>query len=59
MRNGLWLALVLLSGCGVQDAFVDEGDFDAQSEAEGPLLGADGKDGAERGCQVVLRSLER
>ncbi len=60
MKNVLWLTLVLLTGCGVQDAFVDEGepeDFD--SVADAPLLGADGKDAAERGCQIVLRSLQR
>jgi hypothetical protein len=60
MKNVLGLALVVLSGCGVQEAFVDEGEpVDFESIADAPLLGADGKDGAERGCQVVLRSLER
>ncbi|MFZ5443854.1 MAG: DUF6209 family protein [Myxococcota bacterium] len=59
MNRLLWLA-VLLSGCGVQEAVLDEGaadDFEASAEA--PLLGADGRDAAERGCNVVLRTLER
>ncbi len=60
MKNVLWLTLVVLAGCGVQDAFLDEGEpADFDSTADGPLLGADGKDGADRGCQIVLRSLER
>jgi hypothetical protein len=60
MKNGLWLALAMLSGCGVQEAFVDEGEpVDFEAVADSPLLGADGKDAAERGCQIVLRSLER
>lgn len=59
MKNLLWLVAVL-SGCGVQEAFVDEGEpMDFESVADSPLLGADGRDAAERGCQVVLRSLER
>lgn len=60
MRNALIVGLVLLSGCGVQEAFVDEGEpVDFESVADAPLLGADGRDAAERGCQIVLRSLER
>jgi hypothetical protein len=53
----LMVGLVLV-GCGGGEAFIDEGDesFDA---AEGPLLGADGKDAADRSCNVVLRSLKR
>lgn len=53
----LMVALVLV-GCGGGEAFLDEGDesFDV---AEGPLLGADGHDAADRSCNVVLRSLAR
>ncbi len=59
MKNVLWLA-VFAVGCGVQDAVVDEGALaDVEATADAPLLGADGKDGAERNCQLVLRSLER
>lgn len=59
MKNALWLVL-FLSACGVQEAVVDEGELaDTESTADAPLLGADGKDTAERNCQVVLRSLER
>ncbi len=59
MKNVLWLA-VFCVGCGVQEAVLDEGELsDVQAVADAPLLGADGKDAAERGCQVVLRSLER
>ncbi|MDP2273465.1 MAG: DUF6209 family protein [Archangium sp.] len=60
MKNLHWLALVVLSGCGVQDAFVDEGELaDFESVVDAPLLGANGKDAAERSCQIVLRSLDR
>lgn len=59
MNKVLWLA-VFLAGCGVQEAVVDEGELtDFEATAEGPLLGADGKDGAERSCHLVLRTLER
>ena len=53
----LMVGLVLV-GCGGGEAFIDEGDesFDA---ADGPLLGAAGKDAADRSCNVVLRSLKR
>jgi hypothetical protein len=56
----LSLALVLLGGCGVQEAFLEEGEMsDFTDTADSPLLGAEGKDAAERSCQVVLRTLER
>lgn len=47
----------VLSGCGVQDAVIDEGDELTTEDA--PLLGADGRDAAERKCNVVLRSVDR
>lgn len=58
MRLGV-VALVLAggAGCGPQEAWLAEDDELAQ--AEGPLLGADGRDAADRGCRVVLRTLER
>jgi hypothetical protein len=60
MTRSLWLALAVLSGCGVQEAFVDEGEpMDFESVVDAPLLGANGRDAAERGCNIVLRSLER
>ncbi len=60
MKSLHWLALVVLSGCGVQEAFVDEGEpVDFESVVDAPLLGANGKDAADRSCQIVLRSLER
>lgn len=60
MRHLLVVGFVtsLLLGCGPQDAMLLEED-DTLDVAEGPLLGADGKDAAERGCHVVLRTLER
>lgn len=45
-------------GCGGGEAFIDEGD-DALDVTEGPLLGANGQDAADRACNVVLRSLTR
>ena len=58
MRRALLVGLVVLAGCGVQDVTLDDGDevFDG---ADAPLLGETGQDGADRGCNVVLRSLER
>jgi hypothetical protein len=57
-----WCVLaVLAAGCGVQDAVIDD-DTELGSEFttdDAPLLGADGKDGAERKCQLVLRSIDR
>jgi hypothetical protein len=51
---------VVASGCGVQDAVIDESTEDEVLVTEdAPLLGADGKDAAERKCQLVLRTLTR
>jgi hypothetical protein len=46
-------------GCGVGTAVIDDEGVDELAEAQGPLLGADGKDAADRSCNVVLRSLSR
>lgn len=51
------VGLLVVSGCGVQDAVIDEGEEFSTEDA--PLLGADGRDAAERKCNVVLRSVER
>jgi hypothetical protein len=51
--------VVALAGCGVNDAQVLlEGD-EGEGVAEAPLLGADGKDAADRSCNIVLREVGR
>jgi len=51
--------VVVALGCGTGSVVIDEGGFDELEVAEGPLLGADGKDASDRACNVVLRSLAR
>lgn len=58
MRVVLVATLVVLAGCGPQEAFLSEG-ADEFDTAEGPLLGADGKDAADRSCNLVLRTAQR
>jgi hypothetical protein len=60
MRRVLGVVVVLatLTACGPGDAMLE--DFEEElGQAEGPLLGADGKDAAERSCHVVLREVTR
>lgn len=59
MRRILSSALVVLMGCGTGTALIEDDGIDELEVAEGPLLGADGKDAADRSCNVVLRSLTR
>ncbi|MFO0594854.1 MAG: DUF6209 family protein [Myxococcaceae bacterium] len=52
--------LITCAACGPSSEAFVEGDEASELEtAEGPLLGADGKDAAERSCAVVLRSVTR
>lgn len=54
------LAVLAVTGCGVGSVVVDDTGLDEVSEVlEGPLLGANGQDAADRSCNVVLRSLAR
>ncbi len=45
--------------CGNGTVVIEDDGVDELEVAEGPLLGADGKDAADRACNVVLRSLAR
>lgn len=56
--NRAWVCSLFLLGCGVQDAVLND-EADALNVADAPLLGANGQDGAERACNVVLRTVER
>lgn len=51
--------VVLAAACGNGAAVIEDDGIDELEVAEGPLLGADGKDAADRSCNVVLRSLSR
>lgn len=57
MKKLVWA--VLLAGCGEGTLALDESPDDLLEVSEGPLLGANGKDAADRDCNVVLRSLSR
>ena len=59
MRTATFIVLIALSaGCGGGDLDIATGD-DEETFSEAPLLGADGKDAADRGCNVVLREIGR
>ncbi|GMU60264.1 MAG: hypothetical protein AMXMBFR34_20270 [Myxococcaceae bacterium] len=58
MRHVLVASILVLGACGPGDAVVEEWE-DELELAEGPLLGANGQDAAERSCHVVLREVTR
>ena len=58
MRRVVMAVALALTACGPGEAMVEEFD-DELGTAEGPLLGADGRDAAERSCHVVLREIQR
>jgi hypothetical protein len=58
MRRLLLVGLLAFTACGPQDALLLD-EEDVLDVADAPLLGADGKDAAERSCHVVLRTLDR
>jgi hypothetical protein len=53
----LLAAVLVLVACGPQDASVGLGD--ELDVGDAPLLGADGKDAADRACNVILRTAAR
>jgi hypothetical protein len=57
----LAMSVVAITGlaCGTGTGIIEDESFDEFEVAESPLLGADGKDAADRACNVVLRSLAR
>ena len=55
----LLLVVAALAGCGGNDALVTYDGEEGEGVAEAPLLGADGKDAADRGCNIVLREVGR
>ncbi|MEW5742076.1 MAG: DUF6209 family protein [Myxococcota bacterium] len=58
MRRLAVATVLVLTACGPGDAVWE--DWGEELElAEGPLLGADGQDAAERACHVVLREVTR
>jgi hypothetical protein len=60
MRSSIGAVALVAVGCGTGAVVVyDEGGEELLEVAEGPLLGADGKDASDRSCNVVLRSLAR
>lgn len=59
MRRVLVAVVLALTACGPGAATVEEWGDDELDVAEGPLLGANGQDAAERGCNVVLREVTR
>lgn len=59
MRSWLLLAVLWAVGCGPTESAVEVPGLDPVDTADAPLLGADGKDAAERACHVVLRTLSR
>lgn len=59
MRRVMLAAVLALTACGPGDAVVEEWGDDELEVAEGPLLGANGQDGADRACNVVLREVTR
>lgn len=58
MRRVVVAAVLAMTACGPGGAVVEEWG-DEVDVAEGPLLGADGRDAADRGCNVVLREVTR
>ncbi len=59
MRSFISVVALVAVGCGTGAVVIDEDGEELLEVSEGPLLGADGKDGADRSCNVVLRSLAR
>lgn len=59
MRRVLVAAVLALTACGPGAATVEEWGDEELDVAEGPLLGANGQDAADRGCNVVLREVTR
>lgn len=52
------VAVLAVTACGPGEAVVEDW-ADELEEAQGPLLGANGQDAAERACHVVLREVTR
>ncbi|MCU0696215.1 MAG: DUF6209 family protein [Myxococcaceae bacterium] len=60
MRSLIGALSLTLAACGTGAVVIDdEGGDELLEVAEGPLLGANGKDASDRSCNVVLRSLAR
>ena len=58
-RLAMSVVVMAALACGNGTAVIEDDGFDELEVAEGPLLGADGKDASDRSCNVVLRSLAR
>lgn len=58
-RLAMSVVVMAALACGNGTAVIEDDGFDELEVAEGPLLGADGKDASDRACNVVLRSLAR
>jgi hypothetical protein len=56
MRRVLVALVLAVTACGPGDAAVEDRGDEALDVAEGPLLGANGQDAADRGCSTTTGS---